>query len=147
MPAIVLQVECLGAHVAIVHATVQEETGVLVHHPVYVSIQTSHVVLGGIVVSSVQQVVAVIERVRLDSIVGKAVAQVDAQHHLCCKGVEGQSDVVRLLRVQIGVTIGEHGGVGAVYIRIQIGNTGTRDSHVVRQAEVGSGSDAVGQAG
>ena len=52
-------------------------------------------------------------------------AQADVKHHLGREGIESQTNVMGLLCVEVRITVCQHGGVGTVNIRIQIGNTRT----------------------
>ena len=69
--------------------------------------------------------------------------QVQVNHQLWRKQVVNQREVVIFLYVKVWITIGKCDRVGLVYIRVQVRDARTRDTHVVSQTEVAACADIV----
>ena len=92
--------------------------------------------LDDVAISGVQQVVAVVEAVLRDGIVGEVVVQVQVDHQFRGEHVVHQRDVMCLLHVEVGVTVSDGDGVCLVDIGVQVGDTWAADAHVVGQTDV-----------
>ena len=135
-PTAVALVQGVAAQVDIVQATVHEEAGILGEQIVHVGAQTCLVTLDDVAVGGVQQVVAVVEAVLRDGIVGEVVVQVQVDHQFRSECVVDQREVVGLLHVEVWVTVVEGDGVRLVDVWVQVGDTRAADAHVVGEAEV-----------
>ena len=131
MPSAVVISQCIAAHVRIAHAAISKKTGSRCQQPVGIEVQTCRLSFHDIAVGGVQQVVAVVEAVLLDAVVGERVVQGGIQHQLRCVEVIHQSEVMRLLHIEVVVTVGQCRWIGTIHIRIQVGDTRTGDAHVI----------------
>ena len=75
-------------------------------------------------------------------------SEVNVHHQLRGERVNNESEVVRLLHVEVAVSVGYRRIVHATLnVGVKIGDAGARDAHVVGQSDVLRGCEVVGQAG
>ena len=146
LPAVVLEVELLAAHVDVSDTSVQSEAGFACGVPIDEGIESGLLVAGDVAVGAVQYV-ALVEAVLLDAIVADALAERQVDHPFGVEEVIDQADVVYLLGVEVGVTVADRGRVRFVDIRIEQRDARSADAQVVGGPDVLRVVDLVGEVG
>ena len=123
------------AEVDVREAAVEDEARVLAEEPVDECRERGVALAGNVAVGVVQHAVGH-EAVLGNLIAAQRLVQTDVQHELLRERTERGTQVVGLLHIEIGVTVGDAGGCRAVDVGVQIADARTREAHVVGQAEV-----------
>ena len=144
LPAVVLEVELLAAHVDVGDAPVQRETGLARGVPVDEGVEAGLLVAGDVAVGAVQHV-ALIEAVLLDAVVADALAERQVDHPLRVEEVIDKADVVYLLGVEVGVTVADRGWVRAVDVGVEQRDARPADAQVVGRSDILRVVDFIGK--
>ena len=135
LPAVVAGVDLLASQVDVVDAAVQHQACVLRHEPVHKGGERRVAHLHDVAIGLLEHIVGE-EAVLRDLVVREYLMQGDVQHELLRERAVAGTNVVRLLYIEVGVTIGDDGGKSAINIGIQIGDARTRQTHVVGKPDV-----------
>ena len=119
LPSMLLLVEFIGTHIAVIEATVKVDTRVWRYGIVYERAEVGPMTAHNVAVGGVQYAVGVHERILLYLVVGKCFAQSKVYHELRSKGIEHKIDLVALFHVEVWIAVSEHCRRRTVDVRVE----------------------------
>ena len=135
LPSAVALIEHVAAHVHIAQSRVHHQAGLRQRQPVGKHVERAGAFLHDVAVGGVEHAV-LIEAVVGDAVVAETLMQAYVHHQFLGERAVGQTNVVHLLHVEVGISVGHVHRVGAVHIRVEVGDARTGDAHVVGEADI-----------